>query len=134
MIGRVTSPTEPIKALALAPQPMYRPMAKELVATHTRRGEKVMILLPEGYRIAYELGLDNVAPYEMQNAVVTLRQMRTVIETIEREGVRTVFTPAPGGYLVGDAEAAPEQMQMLRQAGFVAAERGDRMIAWRKAD
>jgi hypothetical protein len=132
MIGRLDSPLQPIRDLSLASEPTYRPMAKELVAAHTHRGEKVAILLPESYRIAYELGLDNVSPYELQNALVTLRQIQTEIEVIEREGVRALFTPAPGAYLIGDVEAAPEHMELFRRAGFQAIERVNQMIAWRK--
>lgn len=131
-IGRWTSPAGPIRALGLAQQPMYRPLAKELVAASTHRGEKVVILLPESYRIAYELGLDNVSPYEMQNALVTLRQIQTEIEVMERDGVQALFTPAPGARVVGDAEAAPEQIELFRRAGFQPREEPNGMIAWHK--
>jgi len=134
MIGRITSPAQPIRELSRPTQTLYRLTAEELVAAYTHRGEKVAILLPESYRIAYELGLDNVSPYEMQNALVTLRQIRTEIKVIQREGVQALFTPAPGVPLVGDAEAAPEQLDMFLSAGFQPMQTSNRMIAWRKPE
>jgi hypothetical protein len=132
MLGRMTSPAKPIRDLARPTQGLYRPTAKELVAAHTHRGEKVAILLPEGYRIAYELGLNDVSPYEFQNALVTRRQMQTEINVLQREGVQALFTPVPRRPLLGDAEAAPEQLDMFLNAGFETVQTLNRMIAWRK--
>ncbi len=132
-IGQLRSPKPKIDALANAPRPIYRALAEPLVARHTRSGEKVAILLPESYRIAYDLGLVNVAPYETQTAIVTRRQMRTLIDAVEREGVRELFTNNPGYHVIGDAEAAPEQLQAIGAAGFrrIRSTRG--MIEWRRA-
>jgi hypothetical protein len=133
MIGRIYSPGPLIARLVHAPQPAYRSIAEPLVARYTHRGEKVAIMLPESYRISYELGLDNVSPYENENAIVTRRQMRTFIDTIEREGVRSLFTPTPGAHVVGDAEAAPQQLQTIRDAGFEPVASTYGMIAWQKS-
>ncbi len=131
MLGRI-APTKPIRELARPLPSSYRPAAEALVAQYTHRGEKVAILLPEGYRIAYELGLRNVSPYEFQNALVTLRQIRTEIKVIQREGVQTLFTPIAGRALLGDAEAASEQLDLFFREGFETMQTVNRMIAWRK--
>lgn len=100
------------------PPPQYRPTAERFIRPHVVRGEKVAILLPLSFRLAYELGLVNVAPYEFMNAVVTRDEMQTLLGAIRREGVREVFMPQPGYRILGDAEAAPEQVQALEEAGF----------------
>src|SRR2546430_2603950 len=44
--------------------PLQRYGARSFVATAgAARGERVLLLIPMGHRIAYELGLVNVAPY-----------------------------------------------------------------------
>lgn len=100
------------------PAPAYRPTAERFIRPHVRRGEKVAILLPLSFRVAYEMGLVNVAPYEFMNAIVTREQMQTLLDAIEREHVREIFMPAPGYRVLEEAEAAPAQVQALEQAGF----------------
>jgi len=134
MIGRIGPPMKPIRELQRPTQTVYRPTAEALVAAYAHRGEKVAILLPEGYRIAYELGLNDVSPYEFQNALVTRRQILTEINVLQREGVRTLFTPVPRRPLLGDAEAAPEQLDLFLRAGFQTMQTVHQMIAWQKPD
>ncbi len=100
------------------PPPQYRPLAERFIRPHVTRGEKVVILLPLSFRIAHEMGLVNVAPYELSNAIVTRHEMQTLIDTIQREGVREIFMPQPGYRVLGDDEAAPEQVQLLEEQGF----------------
>ncbi|HEX4804898.1 MAG TPA: hypothetical protein VFU94_03260 [Conexibacter sp.] len=100
------------------PPPQYRSFAEHFIRPHVQRGEKVVILLPLSFRIAREMRLVNVAPYELSNAVVTRRQMQTLIDTIQRENVTEIFMPQPGYRLLGDDEAAPEQVQLLEEQGF----------------
>ncbi len=133
MIPRWRSPAPLIERMADAPPPSYRRFIEPFVDRHTRRGEKVVMFIPESYRIAYDLGLDNVAPYEMQTAVVTRRQMQLVLDTIDREGTRTVFTATPGQRVTGDAEAAPEHLQAFEQAGFEPIASNGAVIAWRRS-
>jgi hypothetical protein len=132
-IGRLYSPVKTISHLLDSPQPTYRETAEALVARHADRGDKVAILVPESYRIAYDLGMDNVSPYEMQNAIVTRRQMRTLLDAIRRERVQAIFTPYPGTYVTGDVEIAPEHVAVLEAAGFEPVEADRNMLAWRKA-
>jgi len=119
-IGRLVLPQQQIARLTKSlPQPVYQASAERFVGAHTRRGEKVAILVPMGHRIAYDLGLDNVAPYAFMNAIVTRSQMRTLIDTVRREGVREIFTPVPGSRLLQEGDIAPEQLELLGSIGYV---------------
>jgi hypothetical protein len=118
-VVRMPAPNEQLARLTQSqPPPGYRPATERFVARHTRRGEKVAILLPESFRIAYELGLTNVSPYVMSSAIVTRAQLRTLIDAIRREHVREIFAPMPGYILLTDGTMAPEQLQVLLGAGF----------------
>jgi hypothetical protein len=122
-IGKLRSPVAEARRLADSPSlpaPQYRPTVKRLIAPRVAPGEKVAILLPESFRIAYELRVENVSPYQHQNGVVTRRQLRTLLDAIEREQVREVFLPTPGAMLLGEGDTAPEQVQAFLDAGFVA--------------
>jgi len=133
-IARFPDPRGQLSRLADAQPPTYRRSVEPFIAAHTRRGEKVAILLPESYRIAYDLGLDNVAPYEMENAIVTRRQMATLIDAIEREGVTRLFTPSVGQRVLVEGEAPPAHMRAFRKAGFQRIDSRDALLAWRRAD
>jgi hypothetical protein len=118
-IGQLSSPPALIRRLtAAAPPVQYRPLAKQFIAPHVTRGDKVAILLPEGPRLAYELGLDNVAPYQSQNAIVTRRQMQTLLDVLEREQIEEVFMPVPGASLLREVSSAPEHVRRLQAVGF----------------
>lgn len=118
-ISQISLPNEEIARLTAArPDPVYRADAERFVGARTRPGEKVVILLPESFRIAHELGLTNVAPYVSQNAIVTRSQFQTLVDAARREHVRAIFMPEPGGRLADEIEAAPEQVLGLRAAGF----------------
>jgi hypothetical protein len=114
----VPSPVVPMRRLASAPAPQYRRAAEAFVGAHTRHGEKVAILLPEGHRIAYDLGLDNVSPYAFLNVIVTWRQMHALIDTVRREHVHAIFLPAPESFVGAEGTSAPEQIQLLEAAGY----------------
>ncbi len=103
------------------PQPElgWRPSAEPLLEAKTQPGQTVAILLPESYRLAYDVGLRNVAPYGISNAIVTVSQMRVLLDTIRRERVTAIFVPEIPGKIVGEGEIAPQQFQALLNAGFV---------------
>jgi len=132
-IARFPSPVKRIDALVQAKPAVYREIAEPFVSRFTRRGEKVTLLIPEGYRVAYDLGLENVSPYEMETVIVSHRQMQTLLDAIEREHVRALFTPTPGEFVTGDAEAPVAHMQLFRRAGFRPVASESSMIAWRRA-
>lgn len=100
------------------PAPQYRVAAEAFVRAGTRPGETVVILLPMGHRIAYEQGLDNVAPYSMQNAIVTREQLRRVVDTARREGAHEIFVPDTTATLALDGQTARAQLKAYVAAGF----------------
>jgi hypothetical protein len=119
VVLRMPAPNEQLARLTRSqPAPSYRPAMERFVARHTQRGERVAILVPESFRIAYELGLTNVSPYVMSSAIVTRAQLRTLLDAIRREHVREVFMPAPGYVVLTDGASAPEHLRALRGAGF----------------
>lgn len=112
------------------PQPQYEVAAEQFVGEQTQSGETVAILTPMGYRVSHALKLRNVAPYGFMNAIVTRGAMRTLIATLRREHVRMVFTPEPGAYLLGEGDAAPEQLQALVDIGFRRVASAARIVAF----
>jgi len=133
MLGQLVSPRMLIDRLrAPAPPPQYRTVAEQFIAQHVTRGQHVAILIPEGFRLAYELGIDNVAPYPNANAIVTRRQMRTLVDVLARDRVREVFAPVPGARLEGEIEAAPQQLQRLVAAGYAVGDSSEGIVELRR--
>jgi hypothetical protein len=105
---------------------VYLPQAKRFVAQQVQPHEQVAILLPMSYRISYDLGVRNVAPYGFMNAIVTRSQFETLLDVLRRERVKVVFTPAPDSRLANEGDSAPQQVQRLVARGYqpVASEEG----------
>jgi hypothetical protein len=77
-----------------APTPIYKELpAASFVAAETTRGEKVAILIPMGHRIAYDIGVTNVSPYTYLEAIITRRQLRTLLDAIRTSHARKIFAP-----------------------------------------
>jgi hypothetical protein len=132
-LSRPPLPQEEIARLTKPyPAPQYEAAARRFVRTHSRSGETVALLIPMGYRISHALDLRNVAPYGFMNAIVTRAAMRTLIATLRREDVRTVFTPEPGAYLLGEGDAAEAQLRALVDIGFQPIDSAARIVAFRK--
>jgi hypothetical protein len=104
------------------PAATYQPAALRFVAAHTRPGERVTILIPLGHRIAHELGIANVSPYQFMETIVTRRQLDTTIAAARREGARKLFLP--------DALVAPAHLDALRAAGFARQEDDGAFSEW----
>jgi hypothetical protein len=91
-IARAPSPVEQVRRLTRQRRaPVYRQFAESFVKAHTRRGEKVALLLPMSDRLAYRLGLDDVAPYGTEEALVTRWQLRAVVDQMHREHAHKLF-------------------------------------------
>ena len=119
LLGQLVSPRLLIDRLrAPVPPLQYRPAAEQFIARHVVRGEQVAILIPEGFRLAYDLGIDDVAPYPNANAIVTWRQLQTLIDVLARRRVRELFVPIPGARVLEEIEMAPQQLQRLVSAGY----------------
>jgi hypothetical protein len=115
------------------PAPRYEVTAERFVRSHTQSGEAVAILIPMGYRMSHALGIRNVAPYGFMNAIVTDGAMHTLITTLQRDQVRTVFTPLPGAMLLGEGDVAEQQLQALAEIGFQRIDSGAGILVLRKA-
>ncbi len=96
--------------------PIYEQQAaKEALTGRVTLGEKVAIVLPLGHRIAYDLGVVNVAPYSGPAAMPKRAQVGTTIAAMRREGARSAFI---------DAGNHPELVAAFQRAGFTV--RGNR--------
>jgi hypothetical protein len=105
------------------------PRERRFVAAQTRPGERVAILVPMGHRIAYDLGIVNVAPYSFMEAMVTREQFRTLVEAMRDGGARKLFMlteaiPVPARFeaaLVGEQFApgarAPGIVEWVDESG-----------------
>jgi hypothetical protein len=72
-------------------RPFEQRAAKDFVARETVDRERVVILIWLGHRIAYDLGLIDVAPYASAEAMPTREQLDATVAVARREGVRSVF-------------------------------------------
>jgi hypothetical protein len=107
-------------------KPVFKqPEATRFVAEHTRRGEPVAILIGLGHRIAYDLGITNVAPYSFIEAMVTTRQMQTLLDAIRRAHAHKLFLP--------DGLVVPEQRAALASAGFAPRAQREGLSEWTDA-
>jgi hypothetical protein len=93
-----------------APPILAQTDAKRFVARTTRPGEQVGILIPLGFRIAYELGLTDVAPYASIESMPTAQQLQRTIATLRHAHARKLFVAT-------EATLEPE-LQALAHAGF----------------
>jgi hypothetical protein len=98
--------------------PIQRFDARRFVAeARAAPGERVLILIPIGHRIAYELGLVNVAPYVSMISMPAVEQLDEALAALRREGGRRVFA-----YL---GQVTPEQQQAIEAAGFARVRGGE---------
>lgn len=109
-IVHVPSPVQQLRRLASSPPQVYRPTAERFVRAHTRRGEKVAILLPMSYRIAEDLGLDDVSPYGTEEALVTRWQIEYVLDAVHRAHAHEIF--------LKEGRISPAQIAAFELAGF----------------
>jgi len=95
-----------------APTPVLQALdARAFVAASgAAPGERVLILAPMGHRVAYDLGLVNVAPYVSMISMPAERQLAEALQVLRSEGGSRVF--AYRGQLL------PIQQQALADAGF----------------
>ena len=95
---------------------LLRPVAaEEFVREHARPGERVMIVVEFGHRIAYDVGVRNVLPYSNREVILTNEQWLFTLRTAKRDHVRSIFVPTPfqlevvermraAGYRIADAD------------------------------
>jgi hypothetical protein len=107
--------------------PLYaQPQATAFVAERAAAGERVAILAPLGFRIAYDAGVVNVSPYPNLEAVRSPRLVRTLLAAIERMHVHRIFIKQEG---IGEESGnLPDVRRALERAGFSAPDRGERTL------
>ncbi len=116
-IPQIPTPWGQLARLGRHADPIYEQRGfRRSIAAEVRPGERIAILLPLGHRIAYDLGVTNVAPYSEVAAMPTTEQLRSTIEAMRREGARKLFL---------ELDAVPELTAALRRAGFAVRRDGD---------
>jgi hypothetical protein len=134
LLARMPQPLDQVRRLATPPpDPTYLPSVERFVRAHTRPGDKVAILVPMGHRVAHDLKLENVSPYSFMNAIVTRSQFETLLDVLEHEDVRTVFTAVPGSVLLREGDTAPQQLERLIQFGFRLTDEAPGLLELRRA-
>jgi len=99
-IGRTTS----IPFLQFVP-------TREFVArSGAARGERVLILSTMGHRVAYDLGLVNVAPYVNVISMPAVEQMTEALDALRAADGTRVYALA--------GQLLPAQLQMIEDAGY----------------
>jgi hypothetical protein len=86
-------------------------------------GERVLIIAPMGHRVAYDLGLVNVAPYVSMISMPAKRQLQESLEALRAEGGTRVF--AYRGQML------PDQLQAVEEAGFRAVRENEAYVELR---
>jgi hypothetical protein len=88
-------------------------------------GEPVLILAPMGHRVAYDLGIVNVAPYVSMVSMPAKRQLTESLETLRAQGGTRVF--AALGQILN------VQLQAIQRAGFRVVRRDEGDVEFRDA-
>lgn len=90
---------------------LQAPEARAFVAASTAApGEHVVIMVPMGHRVAYDLGLVNVAPYVSLVSMPAVRQLDETIDALRESGGRRLF--------LARYQALPEVERTIRRDGF----------------
>jgi len=84
--------------------------AAAFVAEHTQPGEKALLLMPLGHRVAYDTGRVNVSPYASIESMPTRQQLARAIAVLRREGGNKLFLSTQFTF--------EEELQAIEGAGF----------------
>jgi hypothetical protein len=111
-LAQLTPPWDEPARLSADAQRIYdQPQARRFVARTTRPGERVALVIPLAHRVAYEVGVENVAPYGLLDEMATQRMMRTLLDAMREEGAHKLY--AVKGHL------AFGHRRMMMDAGLV---------------
>ncbi|MBS1868404.1 MAG: hypothetical protein JSS99_01960 [Actinobacteria bacterium] len=93
-LAQTPTPWSQLDRLRATGEPLLRaPAGQAFVAAHTRRGERVAILLQLSHRIADDVGVTNVSPYTTAFAMPAVTQLVDVLRALQRAGGTKVFVP-----------------------------------------
>jgi hypothetical protein len=93
-----------------APGPSLLSLDAKTVRRITRPSEPVALLMMEGHRIAYELGLRNVTPYANVGSMLTRGQWRETIDALRAAHGRTL--------VISVQDLLQQRVDWLQRAGF----------------
>ncbi len=100
-----------------------RPTREFIAHADVSPGEHVLILAPMSHRIAYELGLVNVAPYVSMISMPAVRQLAESLDALRAAGGTRVFAAI--------GQILPAQIQAIEEAGFQVVGRDEAAIELR---
>lgn len=94
------------------PLPVFKQLsAVRLVRDTTHRGEKVGIVIPLSFRVAYDAGVVNVSPYSSIESMPTREMVARFVQTMHREGLHKVYMSL--------LSTRSDVAEALQAAGFV---------------
>jgi hypothetical protein len=116
MVCSLAQTPSPWAQLTRLGQPTAEPLiirnaAERFVAANTRRGEAVAILIKLGHRIAYDVGVRNVAPYANFESMLTQAQWSEMLRALRAAHGRKLFVPID--------QLLPEELDAVSAAGFL---------------
>lgn len=117
------SQLERIGRSAPTPQLQELPTREFIAHSDASPGEHVLILAPMGHRVAYELGLVNVAPYVSMISMPAVRQLTESLDALRAAGGTRVFASL--------GQILPQQLAMIEQAGFQVVRRDEANVELR---
>jgi len=109
-IAQIPTPWSQLARLEQTPYPSKRVEMTRTIGMLTRRGEAVAMVMPDGHRIAYELGLDDVTPYANLGSMMTRPQWSEMLVALRRARGRTIIVPR--------TDLHPQQARFLVRAGY----------------
>jgi hypothetical protein len=91
-LAQTPEPWRQVRRLGQRTQPVLaRPEGQSIVAALTRPGERVLIMLIAGHRIAENTGVMNVSPYGPGYSIPTRQQLYDSIQALRESGGSKVF-------------------------------------------
>jgi hypothetical protein len=111
-IGQTPTPWGQLQRLRdRTPTPAYvHEGIERFIARQTRRGERVLLLMPFSHRYAYDLGLVNVSPYASIESIPTFRLLDEAVATLQRAHGTKIVVWYP--------DTPPSAVKHLQAAGY----------------
>ena len=110
-LAQTPTPWEQLERLSRAAAPVFAaPPGQAFVASRTRRGERVAILLSLGHRIGANVGVVNVSPYSNSISMPSVEQLDETVAALRAAGGRQVFLDM--------TSASTEMQRALEGDGF----------------
>jgi len=85
-------------------------VTRRVIAQMTHRGQHVAVLVKEGHRFAYEIGIDDVTPYANIESMLTIGQWREMLVALRAAHGTELIVPRE--------RLLPENTAWLQRAGY----------------